>query len=103
MNIQTIQKHVLYIGLNDKDLKKQIVSTSIAKKLISKIVGDCTISDAIGTYTHDDGTVVNENSLRVEILFKQDEEVIKDAKILKELLNQESIGFEKALVNSTLI
>ena len=103
MELQTLTKHVLYIGLNDKDSKVQEITTDKAKELIAKTFGDCTISDALGVYTHEDGTEVKEKSLRVELLFKADKEVIKNVKVIKALLNQETIGYEVQKVNSTLI
>lgn len=104
MKLQALTKHILFIGLADKDTKKQEVSTKRAKELIAKTFGDCTISDATGIYTHQDGTgTVKEKTLRVEMLFKTDKEVIKNVRVIKELLNQETVAFEKQLVNSTLI
>ena len=46
MELQTLTKHVLYIGLNDKDSKVQEITTDRAKEIISETFGDCTISDA---------------------------------------------------------
>lgn len=103
MELQTLTKHVLYIGLNDKDSKVQEITTDKAKEIISETFGDCTISDALGVYTHEDGTKVKEKSLRVELLFKADKEVIENVQKIKKLLNQETVGFEVQKVNSTLI
>ena len=100
-----LQKHTLFIGLADKDTKKQEVTTTRAKEIIAKVFGDCTISDATGIYTHQDGSnkQVKEKTLRVELLFKKDKEVIENIKTVKALLNQETVCLEKQLVNSNLI
>lgn len=98
-----LKKHTMFIGLLDKDTKKQVVTTPIAKSIINKVVGDCTISDAMGYYTHEDGTQVQEPSLRVEMLFKLDEQVMAMAQQLKKELNQESIGVMTEAVNSMLV
>lgn len=98
-----VKKHTLFIGLNDKDTKKQIISNSKARNIISDVVGDCTISKAYGCYTHDNGTKVKENTLRVELLFKADNEVLLFCKRLKELLNQESIALVSSYENSVLV
>lgn len=98
-----ITKHILFIGLNDKDSKTQKIDTENAKNIIFEEVGDCTISDAVGSYTHEDGTRVREKALRVEILFQKDKQVEKHCKNLKEKLNQESIALEKQYINSVLI
>ena len=96
-------RHTLIVGLNDKDTKKQVCNRHRAKKVIMDIVGDCTISDAMGHYTHEDGSTVNEKSLKVELLFKADNQVIDYAKRIKQELNQESIALVKDYIESTLI
>lgn len=96
-------RHTLIVGLNDKDTKKQVCNRHRAKKVIMDIVGDCTISDAIGHYTHEDGSTVNEKSIKVELLFKADNQVIDYAKRIKQELNQESIALVKDYIESTLI
>ena len=96
-------RHTLIVGLNDKDTKKQIINSKRAIKAIANICGDCTISKAVGQYTHDDGTVVVENSLKVELLFKADNQVVSYAKQIKKELNQESVVLVKDYINSELI
>lgn len=100
--MELLKKHTLYIGLLDKDTKTQLVSTPNAKTLINKTLGDCTISDATGYYTHEDGTQVVEPSLRVELLFKQDKEVFDACSTIKKELNQESIAISVESINSML-
>lgn len=56
-------KYTLYIGLNDKDSKVQEISTLDAYKMIGALVGDCTIQEGRGLYTHQDGTTVLESTL----------------------------------------
>ena len=96
-------RHTLIVGLNDKDTKKQVCNRQRAKNIIMDIVGDCTISDATGHYTHEDGSTVNEKSIKVELLFKADNQVIDYAKRIKQELNQESIALVKDYIESTLI
>ena len=96
-------RHTLFIGLNDKDTKKQVVSNPIAKRIIMQVCGDCTLTEVQGHYTHEDGTEVTEQSIRVELLFKADNEVYAYAKKLKKELNQESIALIKDYIESTLI
>ena len=52
-------KFNLYIGLNDKDTKQQEILTTDAYKIVGGIVGDCTITEGKGLYTHTDGTRPN--------------------------------------------
>ena len=96
-------RHTLIVGLNDKDTKKQVCNRHQAKRVVMGIVGDCTISDAMGHYTHEDGSTVNEKAIKVEMLFKADNEVICYAKQIKKALNQESIALVKDYIESELI
>lgn len=99
-----MNKTTLYIGLNDKTLKRQIIDTVEATKIVYNIIVDCsdggTIYSATGVYRHDDGTVVIENTLRVE-LFNVDpaivDRIIYRSKIA---LNQESIIKQTETVTS---
>lgn len=91
------------VGLNDKDTKGQVMSTDTCKRIVMGIVGDCTISDAVGQYTHDNGEVVQEKCLRIELLFKGDNEVISYCHAIKKSLNQESIALSTEYVNSVLV
>lgn len=97
------EKFTLYLGLNDKDSKKQEMSTVEAYKLVSKLALDngiegATIFEAVGIYTHEDGTVVTENTLRIELLFFGDELATPKTKAyvddLKKVLRQESVAVQ---------
>ena len=91
-------KVILFCGLFDKDSKAQEVSTldayKVASNLVTDIIGFGTITEAIGIYTHDDGTIVNEPTLRVEVSGIDIESMKRLALALKSAFNQESIGFE---------
>ena len=103
-----MKKITLYIGLNDKDSKVQEVSTLDAYKMVSNIIGvDSTITEGRGIYKHDDGTVVFETSLVVEILDLDntfDKGWVKNkVEQIKTLLNQESVAVQYQDVDSELI
>ena len=98
-----MKKHVFLIGMLDKDTKKQEHSKKYFLESIYSTVGDCTISDAHGYYTHADGSIAKEPSLRVEMLFKEDADIPKFADKLKTDLNQESIAYEVVESNSVLL
>lgn len=95
-------KFILFLGLFDKDSKAQEISTlnafKIASNLVTDIVGYGTITEAMGIYTHDDGTIVNEPTLRIEITGTELEKIKRLAIALKQAFNQESVALEK--VNS---
>lgn len=108
----TIEKITLYMGLNDKDSKAQKFTKLESYKLLESILKvkgiDATISEATGLYTHDDGTLVIEESLRIEILFfenkkENNERVMNLVDTLKKAFNQESIAMQKENINSQLV
>ena len=95
-----IIKYNIYIGLNDKDTKKQEVSTRRAKEKTIKILNHnnitgLTMYEVTGVFKHDTGEVVFEKSLKVELLEVKKEEVLKSIEELKKALNQESILLEE--------
>lgn len=103
-----MKKITLYIGLNDKDSKVQEVSTLDAYKMVSNIIGvGSTITEGRGIYKHDDGTVVSEVSLIVELL-DFDNTLSKGwvknkVELIKAMLNQESVAVQEQEVVSELI
>lgn len=103
-----MKKITLYIGLNDKDSKLQEVRTIDAYKMVSNILGvDSTITEGRGLYKHEDGTVVSEVSLIVELL-DFDNTISKGwlrekVNQIKLMLNQESVAVQQQEVESELI
>ena len=102
-----IEKTTLFIGLNDKDSKQQHFTELEASKIVSKILVknglDCTISDAMGVYTHSDNSIVSEKSLRVELLFCNKAKILPVIPELKAILNQESIAVQYEKIDSELL
>lgn len=97
-------KYTLYIGLNDKDSKVQEISTLDAYKMIGALVGDCTIQEGRGLYTHADGTQVLESTLIVQVIdFSGKMEIAPIVETIKTALNQESIAVIREAVNSQLM
>ena len=101
-NMEQLEKFTLYVGLNDKDTKKQEVTTEHAMQVVSNVVGDNTIQVVHGHYTHDNGEQVNETTLKVELLFKQENDIRLYCQDLKKLLNQESIAVNREVSMSAL-
>ena len=102
-----MKKIIIYAGLNDKVTKKQEISTLDAYKVAINIftarVGGATISEAVGVYTHQDGEIVTEKTLRCEICSDDLEAVHRAALELKNALNQESIMIETVRTDSHYI
>lgn len=101
-----MDKFTLYLGLNDKDTKTQLVSTLEAYKIVTNVLktytDGATVFEANGIYKHDDGTFTTENTLRIELLFVERETVKTIVDILKQVLNQESIAVQHEVVESEL-
>mgnify|MGYP000848406439 FL=1 len=100
-------KHTLYIGLHDKDSKRQEITTIDAFKVVANIfqstTGGATITEAMGVYTYNDGTVAIEPSLRCEIFGADSEQVYAAISQIKTALNQEKIALEETEVNSKFV
>lgn len=98
---------ILYVGLLDKDTKRQEISTSKAHEIVTDIfvekIGGATISNAIGVYTHDDGTIVHENTIRIECFGAMEKDILWCAEYLKKAFNQESIAVNKEIVQSVFM
>ena len=89
----------LYIGLNDKDTKRQELTNLDAKAEISAILfkyfpNGFTLQECQGMYRHEDGTVVCENTIKVTLF---NYEFVGIADVINEIkckLNQESVATE---------
>ena len=101
-----MKKFTLYMGLNDKDAKVQVISTIEAYKVVSNIIakdfGGGTIFESQGIYKHDDGKIVFEKTLRIEILFAEEPQIKALVAELKKIFNQESIAVQVEDINSDL-
>ena len=85
----------VYVGLNDQLTKKQEIETETAMVIVSEYLANhfegATVYNGIGVYKHNDGTVVRENSLIIELVFVDDNMVNEMINHFREILNQESI------------
>lgn len=101
-----IKKFTLYLGLNDKDTKQQEIATVEAYKIVSNLISadfnGGTIFEAKGVYKHEDGQIVTETTLRIELLFTEAIKVKALCDTLKKLFNQESIAVQEEVINSEL-
>ena len=101
-----MDKYILYVGLNDKDTKTQKIDTLSAYNLTNNIllnyVEGATVTQSKGIYKHNNGNVVIENTLIIELLFTDKTTVETIAIELKMALNQESIAIQKQTIESYL-
>ena len=103
-------KYEIYMGLNDKDTKTQKIDTLEAYKIVSNQVAQRfdggTVFQASGVYKHENGTVVIENTLKIEIiLFDKsitEKSVREFVEYLKTTFNQESLAVQHSKVYSDL-
>ena len=102
MKLERITRYTLYVGLNDKDEKIQLIPAERAEEIIMEIVGDCSIERIRGCYSHEDGTRVFENTLKVSILFRSEAEIEQYVAAIKRRLNQESIAVCREITESAL-
>ena len=101
-------KFTIIAGLNDKDTKKQEISTKEAYNRIIKVlhnnnVEGATFTEAKGLYIHDNGEAVFENSIKIELLFIEELTAKNICKELKIVLNQEAVVLEILNLDSNLI
>lgn len=96
-------KFTIYLGLNDKDTKEQEITTLNAYKIAVNIVGDCSISELTGYYTHNNNDVVIEKSLKIEVFGKPETDIKQIAEQLKLTFNQECVIIQKQIVDSLFI
>ena len=102
-------KYQLTIGLNDKITKKQEITNEAAHLKLDDILLNhfgiyaYTKFNCLGCYKHDNGEIVNEKSIRLEIA--SDKNMRKDiytlVRTLKRIFNQESIMVEISESNIT--
>lgn len=101
-------KVTFYVGLNDKDAKVQLIDSITASRIVERVfsrheVDGATTSFARGIYKHDDGTMVAEETILVQVFeFGEPINVAAICEDLKRLLNQESIAVEKQETDSQL-
>lgn len=105
-----MKKYTIYMGLNDKDSKMPRATMAEAREwlkgyLAGRGVG-ATITDGVGVYRHDDGTVVMEESAIITVYdfdgcFKsQATEIFGE---IKNEFNQESLAVEISDAESILV
>lgn len=104
-----INKFTLYVGLNDKDTRKQEIDTEVAQDKISKILANygiegATFLGAKGLYTYiTDNKTEQENTFKIEVLFAKRKQIEKAVAEIKKSLNQETVAVSQEKIISSLI
>ena len=90
-----MNKYVFYIGKNDKDQRKQILSDNEFIYYISDCFQNFTVTESTGYYTYDNGDTEQEQSLVVTVFDNFSNSILHSkVQLLKAYLNQECIGVE---------
>lgn len=101
-----MKKYTIILGLNDQNSKQQEISTLNAYKIINNIIFDycdgATITENKGLYRHDDGTIIEEISLNISIMFAELISIEQISEKLKLIFNQESVIIQTEEINSIL-
>lgn len=96
-------KKTFYIGLSDKDTKQQkfteVEAFKVVMELVWKHFGWGTIYSWKGFYTHEDGSVVVENTLVCTTSTELDHRAFVEQ--VKTILNQESVLVEVEQVSQS--
>ena len=94
-----VNKHQIFIGLNDSVTRQQMFSTEIFQKIVCNVCKGYrvafSVSDLHGGYFHDDGTFVSENSLCLTLIGADDGMVDEIAKDICAFFHQESVMVTK--------
>ena len=84
-----------------------VEATKMVQRIVTAHIGFGTISDAQGVYTHANGEMVIEPSIRIEVLATEkyiDDDLMKEvAQVLKAEFNQESVLFQKTETKADFI
>ena len=98
-NFENLSVYRLFVGLNDQKEKVQLIETEDALRVVNEYIwanfGGGTVYEGFGVYKHEDGTVVREKSVIVELFYITDDEVELFVEHLKDVLNQESVTVMK--------
>lgn len=103
-----MRKITLYVGLNDRETKTQLINTLDAYRIVTNVLGvDSTITEAKGIYTHEDGAITSETTLVVMLLdfeHKMTKTWLTDkVNAIKLALNQESVAISTEEIESELM
>ena len=90
---------IIYLGLKDKDTKKQILSDiqsyQKAENILKSFRVGFSIVEQTGGYFHENGEYVTEKSLQIKLFLDNLPKVERIALELKKQFNQESIIIEQ--------
>lgn len=93
-------EHIITIGMFDQDSKRQEITKADYLRIIEDEICKRDFCATIftegiwGIYRHEDGTVVKEPSIRIEIAGVERRDIIPMIRVFRERFNQESILYK---------
>ena len=91
-------KYKIYLGLNDKDLKRQVISTDEAYDKVYQVVGDNSIQEITGYYQG-----IREKTLIIEKFEEENFDIKQVCKTLTKVFNQECVIYETLATNGEFV
>ena len=105
--VRTVDRYQIYVGLNDKDILKQMFSTEqfcrIAKLVCRNYAGAYSMNVIQGGYIHENGDFTEENTIVLTLIDVTKEQVDEIAKDLCAFFRQESVMVNKDVISSYMV
>ena len=101
--MDAIMNYLFNLGLNDRVTKTQLIDKAQAVMLIADICGDCTMTETVGVYTHEDGQRVIENGFKIEVYDITQEQADTMSYELAKTFNQECVVQTQFNTNSKFV
>ena len=101
------ERYDILIGLKDKDLLEQLMSTNAFVEIVSNICEQSKIGYSLkkmhGGYIMHNGTYIKEESLHLSLNGITEVQALKIAETIKKLLNQECVIVTKEIINTIIV
>lgn len=91
-------KYKIYLGLNDKNTKTQLISTEEAYDKVYQVVGDNSIQEITGFYQG-----IREKTFVIEKFEDDNYDIAKVCKQLTKVFNQECVIYETVASNGEFV
>ena len=105
--MQTLDRYQIYVGLNDKDMLKQLFSTDqfcrIAKLVCRNYAGAYSMNVIQGGYIHENGDFTEENTIVLTLIDISKDQVDEIAADLCAFFRQESVMVNKDVISSYMV
>ena len=101
------ERYDILIGLKDKDLLEQLMSTNAFVEIVSNICEQSKIGYSLkkmrGGYIMKNGTYIKEESLHLSLNGISEKQALKIAEKIKESFNQECVIVTKEIIETFIV